>query len=228
MNRDPIEEGGGSNLYGFVGNDTIGSFDPIGLEIIKIWASAFIKPAGITFPYGLDPFALWEGDGRDFGIINGSSRNWHLVVVDTQTNTVKINSSGSGVTEVSHRSRYGKVQISTGKAPDPPLGKAAFHNDGNIIKVTLENSKESGANPLFPVAPSIDYSYTIVLNLCSREGQVFGHHTVYPWHEVVVDSERAKVVPVQDAPSGPTFIHDLFFGPQDLIHFTPVEVEFDF
>jgi RHS repeat-associated protein len=32
LNRDPIEEAGGINLYGFVGNDSINWFDPLGLR----------------------------------------------------------------------------------------------------------------------------------------------------------------------------------------------------
>ncbi len=32
LNRDPIEEAGGLNLYGYVGNDPIGSHDPLGYE----------------------------------------------------------------------------------------------------------------------------------------------------------------------------------------------------
>ena len=32
LSRDPIGEGGGLNLYGFVGNDSIEGFDPFGLE----------------------------------------------------------------------------------------------------------------------------------------------------------------------------------------------------
>jgi RHS repeat-associated protein len=31
INRDPIEEAGGINLYGFVGNDAVDKFDPLGL-----------------------------------------------------------------------------------------------------------------------------------------------------------------------------------------------------
>jgi len=32
INRDPIEEAGGINLYGFVGNDPLNSIDPLGLD----------------------------------------------------------------------------------------------------------------------------------------------------------------------------------------------------
>src|SRR5439155_8607145 len=32
LNRDPIGERGGLNLYGFVGNDPIGGFDPLGFS----------------------------------------------------------------------------------------------------------------------------------------------------------------------------------------------------
>jgi len=36
INRDPIEEQGGVNLYGFVGNDGINAVDPFGLKTIKL------------------------------------------------------------------------------------------------------------------------------------------------------------------------------------------------
>ena len=33
LNRDPLGEAGGINLYGFVGNDPINWFDPFGLKL---------------------------------------------------------------------------------------------------------------------------------------------------------------------------------------------------
>ena len=40
LNRDPLEEQGGINLYGFVGNDPINAIDPLGLTDVKIYLSA--------------------------------------------------------------------------------------------------------------------------------------------------------------------------------------------
>ena len=40
LNRDPIGEAGGLNLYGYVGNDTINATDPLGLLIISAWPNA--------------------------------------------------------------------------------------------------------------------------------------------------------------------------------------------
>ncbi len=37
LSRDPIEENGGLNLYGFLGNDGINAWDFLGLEILSVW-----------------------------------------------------------------------------------------------------------------------------------------------------------------------------------------------
>jgi hypothetical protein len=38
LNRDPIEEAGGINLYGFCGNDAINNFDVLGNSwLSKLW-----------------------------------------------------------------------------------------------------------------------------------------------------------------------------------------------
>ena len=39
LNRDPLEEDGGVNLYGFVGNDAIDYIDRLGLQYITDWCS---------------------------------------------------------------------------------------------------------------------------------------------------------------------------------------------
>ena len=43
-NRDPIEEDGGDNLYGFVGNDGVDRWDPIGLR----WVYFYITPSWVA------------------------------------------------------------------------------------------------------------------------------------------------------------------------------------
>ena len=41
LNRDPIAENGGVNLYGFVGNDGVGKLDLFGLSLLSPTANAF-------------------------------------------------------------------------------------------------------------------------------------------------------------------------------------------
>jgi uncharacterized protein RhaS with RHS repeats len=50
INRDPIEEEGGLNLYGFVGNDPVNSFDELGLAAGAV-ASGVGRAAVSGYPY---------------------------------------------------------------------------------------------------------------------------------------------------------------------------------
>ena len=75
LSCDPIEEQGGLNFYGFIGNDLINKIDIFGLQEIDVWAAAFIKPSSITLLYtstspthGVFPFASWLGDNRGFNL----------------------------------------------------------------------------------------------------------------------------------------------------------------
>jgi RHS repeat-associated protein len=228
VNRDPIGEKGGLNLYSVLSNDLIDAIDYLGLEIIKVWAAAFISPDSLVFPYGTDPFALWHGDARGFGVVNGSSRNWHLVIIDTALKSVRVNEAGSGMTQVTYRNLLGQAKTAMDKAPDPPKGSVSFVNAGCTVIVRVANDARSGKVPLVPFAPPLRYDYTIVLNLTDRHGQAFGFHTVYPWHEIVVESDAGTSIPISASPSGPTFVQDMFFGPQDLIHFISEDVQFGF
>ena len=70
-NRDPIEEEGGVNLYGFVGNDGVNKWDYLGqrfgLEPIGYgWGPSVARPLpGIQPPPPVDPWA-----DREWGIPN--------------------------------------------------------------------------------------------------------------------------------------------------------------
>ena len=66
LSRDPAEESGGLNLYGFVGNDPLDFIDMDGMERIELWIAAFISPSEIRFPYYSNPNAFWHGDDRGF------------------------------------------------------------------------------------------------------------------------------------------------------------------
>jgi RHS repeat-associated protein len=66
LSRDPIEEEGGFNLYGYVGGDPINYIDPLGLW----WW-------GDPLPQGMMDFSAGLGDGilstMSFGFVNGQS-----------------------------------------------------------------------------------------------------------------------------------------------------------
>ena len=44
ISRDPINENGGTNLYGYVGNDPINEVDPLGLYPLTITVNTVIRP----------------------------------------------------------------------------------------------------------------------------------------------------------------------------------------
>jgi RHS repeat-associated protein len=87
VNRDPIEESGGANVYGFVGNDGVGVVDSLGLSMVtppmpfifnpglrsreREWIlvadsiSSLIKHWGINITYdlaGTTPSGTWKGN----------------------------------------------------------------------------------------------------------------------------------------------------------------------
>ena len=71
INRDPICEAGGTNLYGFVGNNLINMVDGYGLLGIAV------RVMDIDIPLGPAPFNLLYGrGGPDFLFDRGSSRNF--------------------------------------------------------------------------------------------------------------------------------------------------------
>src|SRR5690625_2532982 len=62
LNRDPIEEEGGLNLYAFVGNDPMNRWDYLGLEAFTFTVMTFIPQDYVQYPIG----ALYRGDGGRF------------------------------------------------------------------------------------------------------------------------------------------------------------------
>jgi len=196
--------------------------DPAGLARIKIWVSAFIEPASITFPdpFMLDPIAEWHGDGRSFytGGAQPSARVWHEVIIDTSPsplyycdgaanytfpfNYIKSNRADTGTTiAVSYPPGIMGVRRS-GKAPAPT--KATISASTRTVTVHME---AHSANPLTPPGtPEIDYAYDLSFDLKTGAVIVKGEHDVFPWHElyVTVDGIRPTNLQVHDVPSGPT------------------------
>lgn len=210
LSRDLIQEAGGINLYGFVENDPISSYDAYGLKKVTIWAAAFIEPSSITFPYphAFAPLAEWDGDGRTFGP-GKSSRAWHKVTIETdpakQSNPVITNDSGSGTTtarywnqQVAQHSPTGSGYITVSGTAPPPVKANVKREPGNPCLVKVKIVARS-SNPLTPGSPAIDYSYELTFN--EGTGKVFyrGSHDVFPWHELYIDDTAL----VNATPGGP-------------------------
>ena len=177
-NRDPLGELGGVNLYGFVANDPITTIDALGLKQYKIWASAFIMPATITFPHTfntapfIDLFATWAGNGRGFGpgpLAPWYSKMAHEVVIETSPVKPPVVSNGSvgGSSAVWYMTWAGPA-FATGVSPAPALATVT-RPSRCITKVVINGSVR---NPLEPLAPSIDYSYTFVLDSLKGRGRL--------------------------------------------------------
>jgi RHS repeat-associated protein len=150
LNRDLIEEDGGLNLYAYVSNNPMGGVDLFGLKEVNIWASAFIEPSSILFPYPPVAFlAEWHGDGRGFGP-DQSARVWHKAVIETdpsvKSNPLVSNTSGAGSTSATYYDFIGVRRTDTATASSP--AKATVTRDSSnpcLVKVKIE---ASSSNPL--------------------------------------------------------------------------------
>jgi RHS repeat-associated protein len=108
--RDPIEEEGGLNLYGFVKNDPIGLIDPLGQDFIAVGSNAAI-PGLIPVEIGghlsitywkENNYCIKEGDIK-FGTINSSETDWkrpHLAGRRTSYSSIGNNAKYQEVIEL--------------------------------------------------------------------------------------------------------------------------------
>ena len=78
INRDPIGEQGGLNLYGFVANDPMNLIDPFGLDFIAVGSNAAIRgvPAAVgghlSITYWTESqYCIKEGDRKSGGVGSG-------------------------------------------------------------------------------------------------------------------------------------------------------------
>jgi len=205
----------GPNLYVFVANDPLTTIDALGLKQYKLWASAFIMPGTITFPHTfktapfIDLFATWAGNGRGFGpgpLAPWYSKMAHEVVIETDPTKPAVVSNGSvgGSSAVWYVTAAGPA-FATGVSPAPAVATVT-RPSRCITKVVINGSV---TNPLEPLAPSIDYSYTFVFDSLKGRADYSGRHDHYPWHELYVNG----VSLVTDAPLGPTYTPaDLIFS----------------
>ncbi len=201
-NRDPIEEQGGLNLYAMAGNNPIGGIDLLGLKEVTIWASAFIQPSEILFPYPpVAVLARWKGDGRGFGP-DQSARVWHKVVIETdpskKSDPVISNTSGVGSTSVTYYDFNGIRRTDTATASSP--ARATVTRDSSDPCLVNVKISASSSNPLVPRSPTIDYQYELTFNETTGKVLYRGSHDLFPWHELYIDSNGV----VRASPSGPS------------------------
>ncbi|MCH8476098.1 MAG: hypothetical protein LAT55_12830 [Opitutales bacterium] len=77
--RDPIEERGGLNLYGFVGNDGVNVWDLLGLEANRTYIST--PPLGFGFPTERMIEEFWTAVENANNLINSDGENCFNVSV---------------------------------------------------------------------------------------------------------------------------------------------------
>ncbi len=77
INRDPIEERGGANLYGFVGNNSVGLTDAVGLMIVgaEISFDAHTIWSRQTDYHHITPLSQGPGDCQYFDNCCNTCRN---------------------------------------------------------------------------------------------------------------------------------------------------------
>ena len=108
LNRDPIEERGGLNLYGFCGNNTLNTIDPLGQDrymttfsidprkdqwhigvAVDTWAcqnGEWRKTGIVTFDYCVDDSKWWNRAGTFVAVAKGTIvENQGLTLVDPFT-----------------------------------------------------------------------------------------------------------------------------------------------
>lgn len=82
INRDPIEEAGGNNLYAFVGNAPVNGWDVLGLEGGDDESPIVLPPYGTTVPREKDPFTTHLGPSSGYWLAY-SLNDWGMRFVST-------------------------------------------------------------------------------------------------------------------------------------------------
>ena len=204
ISRDPSEEKGGVNLYGFVNNSPTNFHDRLGLYIFKVVFDAFIhKNLGEWADEPGPGPAEFRTDFRDFGEFDenanentGNARVWSLVEVEStkigklQKEGVKRAFSEAGMSH--RRAHLPLTNIST-----KILSKRAKINNPNpVIKDVSECEttfwfKPSAAYP-FIVSPDIDYNIVIDLKILDKKRisvSITGTHDQFPYYEAQVNKD---------------------------------------
>jgi uncharacterized protein RhaS with RHS repeats len=81
LSRDPIEEIGGLNLYGYVVNDPLNTFDPLGQVSAKYAAQFWADYAGAGYNKGGISGSMQSFDGNSMGMFINM---WHAQEIEEQ------------------------------------------------------------------------------------------------------------------------------------------------
>ena len=169
LNRDPIEERGGLNLYGMVGNDLINKWDLLGMVELTFFYMTEIETATITFP---DVPLL----RRTF---NGGIKTTQTVSVDPDKciitfdsksigRTIEYDSSGAIIG--SRRAAGSSIKQSAKKDPKNPC----------VCVLKMEGNEN---NPLVTGSPGITYHVTVRIDSGKKSYDWSLTHDRFPSHQ---------------------------------------------
>ena len=222
LSRDPIEEKGGVNLYGMVGNDPVGRWDYLGLFAFGLEFNAFIPGSlGMTIPgesgtwisenrvtfagstsveFGTSPY-WFKTDGRGFG--GGSSRLKSFAWMNS--NDVGNLKSREGSLFLSHADASHRIRRAASLGGAYTWGNvetrtATAHARERVKDISPCESEVTiyarAGYPFIPQSPSIEYEITWKLKrgATSRElvVEVSGWHRGFPFYEGFVNQRGAS------------------------------------
>jgi len=73
INRDPLEEAGGLNLYGFVGNEPQNAVDPVGMEGLEVGVNAHSGELQVFEPESGEPIGTLDSANPGFVLMRDSN-----------------------------------------------------------------------------------------------------------------------------------------------------------
>ncbi|MEM0967685.1 MAG: RHS repeat-associated core domain-containing protein [Verrucomicrobiota bacterium] len=173
LNRDPIEEAGGLNLYRFVGNDGVNAWDLLGLQIF-------------TFKYETE--IDWERFSFAGYIFNGGLKTSHEITFDTDTE--EFSSTQPFVGKTFRYNKKGEI-IDEGEADGSTIiGRVDEERSEKGCKVVII-MEGNEINPLvFGPTPGITYEVTITIDLVKEKIEWFVEHDRFPSHSFYVQGKR--------------------------------------
>ncbi|MES2308379.1 MAG: RHS repeat-associated core domain-containing protein [Verrucomicrobiota bacterium] len=180
LGRDPIEEQGGLNLYGMVGNDEVNQADYLGQETVSVVYWTLIEDAYVSFyepAFSIPPWKL-----RKF---NGGVKTVHGFTFDTVTREMQENPVFTGTTQ-----KYddkGKL-IASGHASGSSLKVRQTKNESCEVEYTMTGNER---NPLASIlgipAPGITYEAKFDFDYNKMKLTVSGSHDGFPSHAIKVN-----------------------------------------
>ena len=165
INRDPIEEQGGLNLYGFSENNGVNNWDYLGQETVSVVYRTLIESPTVTF------------FRRTF---NGGVKTVHGFTFDTISRNMSPISPFVG--ETVEYDKRGKVK-GRGRSSGSTLKVRQTKNETCLIEFEMTGDER---NPLAFFAPAITYSATVTFDYNKMEASVGGTHDRFPSHALKV------------------------------------------